>query len=92
MPAFDVSIECHLDAVVRGARDEAHALQIIRALAEQFANASECLDGDAYGQPLVTEFSLNLERGTDSAEPLNEEDDEWRDSLNASPAERPAGF
>ena len=74
MADFDIRVDFTLNAVIRGARDEAHAHSIARELAYRVASANECLSGSDYGQPLVTEFSLNDEPGSSSVDPLTEEE------------------
>jgi len=56
---FTVSVDMTLNLIVRGARDEDHAAEIGRQLAERVREANECLSGSDYGQPLVTEFTVN---------------------------------
>ena len=73
MADFDIRVDFTLNAVIRGARDEAHAHTIARVLAYRVASANECLRGRDYGQPLVTEFSLNDDPRTSRVDPLSEE-------------------
>jgi hypothetical protein len=87
MPDFDVSLDMSLNMVVRGARDKEHAREIGEALAERMAAANECLRGDDYGQPLITEFSLNeLRDMTD----VFELDDDEGDDEDQTPLDTPS--
>lgn len=86
MTAYDVSVRFTLNAVVRGARDAAHALEIAQALSEVVEAANESLSGADYGQPLVTEYSLNY-LGTPMEIQAFEDDTPW---INPVPDDTPA--
>lgn len=59
MADYDVTLDLSMVMVIRGAKNKRHAREIAKALADQFAGVSEEIDGSAYGQPLVTAFSIH---------------------------------